>query len=444
MLSRRSFAKLAVRTGIAAATVPLWRDALCARAFAQVVNGYKAVVLITLEGGNDGNNMVIPLDNAIYAQYASLRTSLAIPQASCNILNSSAGSPVYGMHPALVNVASSYNSGSAAIVANVGPLATVATKATLLATPSLVPQALLSHPAGINQWESATVEALPATGWGGRIADLVASQSGSLPPLFDTGGQSIFTVGQSVQGVSVIANSAGSASAIPAGVQNAMMAIASNDALSQNQILAQAGLLRVQSNAQQALIAQAQSSGTALKTVFPASSFGQSMRAIASIINGRSVIGATRQIFYAQQGLYDSHANQLGFQAANFADLDAGLGAFMAALQEIGLANQVLVCTHSDFNRTTLANTAGGSDHAWGNHQLILGGGIRGGRMIGTYPDLDLNGSMDFNGYGTWIPGLSVTQMTAGIGTWMGLTTTQIAAVFPALSNFPSGGISLT
>jgi uncharacterized protein (DUF1501 family) len=167
------------------------------------------------------------------------------------------------------------------------------------------------------------------------------------------------------------------------------------------------------------------------------------MKAIASIVNGRSVIGATRQIFYAQQGLYDSHSNQLGAQASNLADLDAGIGAFMSALQEMGLANQVLVCTHSDFNRTTLANTAGGSDHAWGNHQLILGGGIQGGRMIGTYPDLDLNGSMDFNGYGTWIPGLSVTQMTAGIGAWMGLNTTQIAAVFPLLSNFPAGAISL-
>jgi uncharacterized protein (DUF1501 family) len=443
MLSRRSFAKLAVRTGIAAATAPLWRDALCARAFAQVVNGYKAVVLITLEGGNDGNNMVIPLDNTTYAQYASLRTSLALPQASCNVLNSLAGASTYGLHPALVNVASLYNSGAAAIVANVGPLATVATKATLLATPSLVPQALLSHPAGVNQWESASVEALPATGWGGRIADLIATQSGSLPPLFDTGGQSIFTVGQSVQGVSVIANAAGSPSAIPAGVQSAMLAIATNDALSQNQIVSQAAALRSQSNAQQALIAQAQASGAALQTVFPSSSFGQSMKAIASIVNGRSVIGATRQIFYAQQGLYDSHSNQLGAQASNFADLDAGLGAFMSALQEMGLANQVLVCTHSDFNRTTLANTAAGSDHAWGNHQLILGGGIQGGRMIGTYPDLDLNGSMDFNGYGTWIPGLSVTQMTAGIGAWMGLNTTQIAAVFPLLSNFPAGAISL-
>jgi uncharacterized protein (DUF1501 family) len=443
LLSRRSFTKLAVNAGIASATTPLWSDAYCARAFAQAVNGYRAVVLVTLEGGNDGNNMVVPLDSASYAQYASLRTSLALPQATCQILNSPAGAPSYGLHPELANVASMYNSGSAAIVANVGPLAMPATKATLLTNPSLIPQALQSHPAGVNQWESATIDALPATGWGGRIADLIAGQSGTLPPLFDTGGQSIFTVGHSVQAVSVIAGGVGVPSAIPTGIQNAMLAIASNDTLSENQIASQAAALRVQSLTQQTLIAQAQNSGTPLKTVFPYGGFGQSLQAIASIINGRSVIGASRQIFYAQQGVYDTHATQIRTHASNLAELDAGLGAFMSAMQEIGLANQVLVCTHSDFNRTILANTAGGSDHAWGNHQLILGGGIRGGRMIGTYPDLDLNGSMDLIGNGVWIPSLSVTQMTAGIGSWMGLSSSQIASVFPGLSNFPSGAISL-
>ena len=116
----------------------------------------------------------------------------------------------------------------------------------------------------------------------------------------------------------------------------------------------------------------------------------------------------------------------------------------MAALQEMGLANQVLVCTHSDFNRSITANVSAGSDHAWGNHQIILGGGIRGGRIIGSYPDLDLGGSMDLNGYDTWIPTLSVSQMAAGIGNWMASFAPQIASVFNDLVNFPGGAISLS
>jgi len=63
--------------------------------------------------------------------------------------------------------------------------------------------------------------------------------------------------------------------------------------------------------------------------------------------------------------------------------------------------------------------------------------------MIGTMPDLDLGGSSDFTGLGTWIPTLSVTQMTAAIGAWMGLSNSQLASVFPDLANFPTGAISL-
>jgi uncharacterized protein (DUF1501 family) len=443
MISRRAFSKMAFGGGLAALSSPLWLDEMSAKAFAQLASSYKAVVLVTLSGGNDGNNMLVPLDSAPYAQYASLRSSLTLNASDCLPLASASGAPTFGIHPALANVASMYNSQRATFIANVGPLAAPITKAQLLANMSLAPQELLSHPAGIGQWESASTVALPTTGWGGRIADIVASQSGSLPPVFNGGNASIFTVGRSVQGIAVTSQ-AGSTTVLPTGMQNAIMAIAAADAQSQNAIVSQAAQLRIQAVNQQALIAQAQSSGTPFSTVFPTSQFGQAMKAIAGIINGRSVIGASRQIFYTQQGNYDTHGGQLGFQAAELSDLDSGLGAFMSALDEMGLSNQVLICTHSDFNRTITANVAGGSDHAWGNHQLVLGGGIRGGQIIGSYPDLDLGGSMDLNGYGTWVPTLSVTQMAAGIGTWMGLNSAQLASVFPDLGNFPRGAISLT
>jgi uncharacterized protein (DUF1501 family) len=443
MISRRAFSKMIFHGGLAAMSTPLWLDEMSARAFAQLASSYKAVVVVTLKGGNDGNNIVVPLDGAQYAQYASLRSSLTLNASDCLPLTSAAGAPAFGMHPSLTNIAAMYNSSRAAIVANVGPLSTPMTKAQILANPSIAPQELLSHPAGVNQWESASTLALPTTGWGGRMADVISSQSGSLPPMFNAGSASIFTAGRSVQGIAV-SSQAGSTTVLPAGMQDAIMAIAAGDAQSPNAIVSQAAQLRIRAVNQQALIVQAQSSGTPLSTVFPTSSFGQSMQAIAGIIKGRSVIGASRQIFYTQQGNYDTHGGQLALHAGELSDLDSSLGAFMSALDEMGLSNQVLVCTHSDFNRTLTANVAGGSDHAWGNHQLVLGGGIRGGQMIGTYPDLDLGGSMDLNGYGTWVPTLSVTQMAAGIGTWMGLNSSQLASVFPDLGNFPGGAISLT
>jgi uncharacterized protein (DUF1501 family) len=443
MTSRRDFMKIAAKAGLLTSTAPLWLSEASSRAFASVSGSYKAIVVITMSGGNDGNNMLIPLDSAEYTQYASLRGALAIPQSACLPLNGTTNNRPFGMHPALVNVASLYNSGKALAVANVGPLASPVTKAQLIQTPSLAPQSLLSHPVGVAQWESAGTVALPTTGWGGRIADLISSQSGSLPPLLEAGLASIFSVGRSVQGI-VLQNGSTNFQPLPTGLDQAILSIAQNDAKSANNLVAQAAKLRVQAMNQQVLLTQASSAGATLATQFPQTPFGQAMHSIASIINGRSVIGASRQVFHLQQGEYDTHGNQLTTQSGYFSEFDAGIGALIGALQEMGLTDSVLVSTHSDFNRTYTSNVSGGSDHAWGNHQLMIGGGIRGGQIVGTVPEPELNGSSDINGYGTWIPTLSVTQMTAAIGNWMGLSSSQVTSVFPDLANFPQGAITLS
>ena len=437
MISRRMFMNIAAKSGLSAATAPLWFNEISSRAFAQTTDTYKAIVVITMNGGNDGNNMIIPLDDTEHSEYSALRGAIAIPQSACLPLSGSGRS--FGLHPSLPNVAALYNTGEALVVANIGPLAAPVTKAQVLQSPNLAPQALLSHPAGINQWESSSAVASPATGWGGRIADLIASQSGSLPPIVEGGLASIFSVGSSVQGI-VLQNGSTSFTPLPAGIDQAILSIAQNDSKSQNQ----AAQIRVQTMNQQVLLSQATSAGATLKTQFPQSGFGQGLQTIANTINGRSVIGASRQIFYLQQGQYDTHEDQLSLHGSFLSELDSSVGAFMMALREMGLEKNVLVATHSDFNRTYTSNVTRGSDHAWGNHQLILGGGIRGGRIIGTVPEPELNGNLDYNGYGTWIPDLSVTQMAASIGGWMGLSSGQVASVVPDLSNFSQGAIALT
>jgi uncharacterized protein (DUF1501 family) len=444
MISRRNFIRLSGQIGFAGATMPLWSSLASTRAFAQEsINNYKAIVVISLIGGNDGNNMLIPLDSAEYNEYVSLRPSIALAQTSCIPLSSGSNAN-FGLHPSLVNVANYYNNKKALFIANVGPLGVPATKAQLLQTPGLIPATLMSHVAGRAQWESATTVNVPSTGWGGRIADFLVSQSGSLPPLLDAGGESIFTVGSSVQGITVQANS-GAGLPLPVGINSAILSIAANDAASKNQIVSQVAQVQAAAFKEQEIISQAIASNGPLKTVFPQTQnrFGNVMSTIAQVINGRSVIGASRQIFYCNQGDYDSHGSQLLMQSQGLTELDAGLGAFMSALDEMGLSNQVLICTLSEFNRTMQANSTLGTDHAWGNHQMILGGGITGGRVIGSMPDLELGGSSDLGSQGIWIPTTSVTQMTAGIGSWMGLSSSQLGAAFPDLVNFGNQSVQL-
>lgn len=135
MITRREFLKLSHRAGIAAATMPLWSNELSIKSFAQLSSSqYKAVVVIALTGGNDGNNMVVPIDTHAYQQYSQLRGKVALLQSALLGLDGTANSNLgtVGLHPSLVNVAKRFNQRQALIVANVGPLVKKLTKSQLL------------------------------------------------------------------------------------------------------------------------------------------------------------------------------------------------------------------------------------------------------------------------------------------------------------------------
>jgi uncharacterized protein (DUF1501 family) len=66
-----------------------------------------------------------------------------------------------------------------------------------------------------------------------------------------------------------------------------------------------------------------------------------------------------------------------------------------------------------------------------------MGGAVRGGRLYGTWPDQTLNGPDSFS-RGQTIPTTAMDQMAATLATWMGLSSTELAAVFPNLGNFSS------
>ena len=117
------------------------------------------------------------------------------------------------------------------------------------------------------------------------------------------------------------------------------------------------------------------------------------------------------------------------------AELSAGLAAFNQAMKELEVHSSVLTYTASEFGRT-LTNTGDGTDHAWGGNQILMGGGIKGGELFGSYPALELDGSEDYNGDGRMIPSTSVTQHAATIAKWFGVPQSRLSAVVPNISNF--------
>ena len=408
-------------------------------ALSETAGTYKALVCIALDGGCDGNNVVVPVDSSRYKLYAAARGQLALNPSTLHMIATS-GPGSYGLHPALSTIASLYNTGSAAMVANAGPLTKPLTRAEVLSNVAGVPDDLLNHEKQRYEWgtsQTTTGATLSvSSGWGGRVADILVSRNtGTFP-----------TVTCLVPGMAEQVFCFGDAT-YPAVVTPGLAGIYPTDALSSLQLLAnlKSGSSMVASAAgtlkdsldQSVQLSSVLSALPSFKTSFPSSSLGAQLKQVLQLIQARGPLGMQRQIFQCALQGFDTHQDQLYGQNTALADLDASLAAFSAGLAELGLSDQVTTFTTSDFARTLVQNSTAGSDHAWGNHQLIVGGAVRGGKLYGTFPDLTIGGPDDMS-QGSWIPTTSVDQYGATLAAWFGVPTGSLHSVFPNLANFSS------
>ena len=173
-----------------------------------------------------------------------------------------------------------------------------------------------------------------------------------------------------------------------------------------------------------------------LTTVFPNSGIGNQLGQVAKIIQVRAALGANRQIFFCGMGGFDTHTNLLPDQDNLLAQLDPALGAFYSATQELGVEQNVVTFTESEFGRTGQPSTGAGSDHGWGSHHIMMGGPVKGGEAYGTFPTLALQGPDDTDNRGVWIPTTSLDQYAATFASWFGLSDADLNIVFPNLINF--------
>ena len=442
--------------GAAAFAAGIERFALI-NAFAQG-SDYRALVCVFLAGGNDGNNMIIPLGTSEYQAYSSVRTAsgLAIPSADLlRIAPPSAGD--FGLHPSLTGIRDLWAGLKAAVVCNVGPLAQPLTRESYQAGAPR-PYQLFSHSDQIAQWQSAIADRVSPTGWGGRAADRFAPHASGFPVVTALSG-GLFTRGQSTSPLSipaaptplnqVLVLNGFSSSTADAARRTSMEFLRAAD---QGHAL----IRSASGTVQRALdIGQILNADVSLATEFPNTTLGNQLRQIAKVIKFNSTsssLGLQRQIFFCQLGGFDTHQGQVNTQTSLLGQVGNAISAFSAATEELGLSRQVTTFTLSDFGRTfqpagTGAGTVG-TDHAWGNHHFVVGGAVRGGDFYGTpgpngsvFPALQLSGPNDTDTRGRWIPTVSVEQYAATLASWFGVSAADLPLVFPNIGRFDGSNL---
>jgi uncharacterized protein (DUF1501 family) len=441
--SRRSF--LATASMAAAGNALGFRPFGMLNALAQTTTGYKALVCVFMFGGNDSNNMLIPFDTTGYGNYSTIRGALALPQ---NTLLQLAPQPDFAIHPSMAEVQSLFNNGNAAFLANVGTLISPTTVAQYQANQVAPPINLFSHPDQQLEWQNQMQNSGGSSGWAGRIADKLNTQynPGALVPMIASlSGDALFCNGASTSPVSLSSGGPGAAACSDGGYCTARQQTAQQfSILSSGVSLVQAdNSITNNAYAYNATLKTALAAATPLQTVFPTASnpFGAQLQEVAKLIQIRAALGVTRQIFFVGAGNFDTHGTQVELQAPLLAQVSSGLGTFYQALTEMNLAESVTAFTCSDFARTFQPNSAGGTDHAWGSHQLVMGGAVKGGKIYGTFPTLALGGPDDVGTNGRWVPSTSSAQYASTLAQWFGLPAADLPYVLPFIGNFSSNNL---
>lgn len=408
-------------------------------AMTQPSGPYRALVCIFLYGGNDGNNMVVPLDPVGLGNYQKYRGALALTPSSLIDLNSG-----YGLHPEFGAMQTIL--GNTAVVANCGTLVKPTSRADYLNQTAALPDNLFSHFNQQQEMQTSDPFGLLTTGWGGRLADQMKSMNtGAYPLLLSVAGNAIFNIGVNTRPGAVTPG-------VPPGLRvgyngspgadarlNALKTLVAQDTIQTDAgavLLQAAGANMNNSLNDAATLNMALQTGSPLNTVFPTSTIAQQLQQVAQLIQVRQALGMNRQIFFCSLGGFDTHTMELSIQDQLFSQLAPAMNAFYQATVELNVADQVTTFTESDFARTLTPNSNGGTDHAWGSHHLVMGASVKGGNLYGTFPTLVPNGPDDAGTEGRWIPTTAVDQYAATLAQWFGLPAANLPMVFPNLGNF--------
>ena len=350
-LSRRVFLRGA---GLAAVGVGFHPSSLLVRAAQAAEVGSRVLVQVFLRGGCDGLSLCVPHGDP---EYYDLRGGIALGRG--DVLNLDGH---FGLHPALAPLKPLYDEGRLALLPAVGHYGLSR-----------------SHFDAQDFMESGTPgDKSTGTGWLGRgiarvagsaVTDAVAF-SAQLPRSFL--GPEPVLVAQTLASFDLRARNW---RAEAESLLRAMYDARDDDLgrVGKETFAAMTVLLRTP-----AIMAP-----PAAGAVYPNATVGNSLRQAAQII--KAGLG-TRAIFVNVPGAFDTHANQLAAHTLEFTRLAEALAAFARDLG--GMLDDVVVMVTTEFGRVAFVNGSAGTDHGSAHCMLLMGGGVRGGRVHGAWPGL--------------------------------------------------------
>lgn len=341
---------------------------------APAANCGKILVVIQMNGGNDGLNMVIPLDR--YAELNNARPTIMLPAASVLPLN---GTNTTGLHPAMTGLRDLFNEGKVNLVQGVS-----------------YPNPNFSHFQAQDIWfTGSSTLPTPDTGWLGRQLDAnypgfpdgypnatnpdpVAIQIGGAMPL-------------ALQGpnINMAYNAPNPASLVNVATASPAPAPYSDHGTE----LTFLRMMKDQSNAYANRISVAYNAQATLSSMYPATgnSLANQLKIVARLIGGG--LGTTVYIVNHPDS-FDTHVNQVvlgdtttGGHANSLSRLSAAIAAFQNDITLMNKADKVTGMTFSEFGRRVISNASAGTDHGSGAPVIFFGAGINGG-VSGTSPVL--------------------------------------------------------
>jgi uncharacterized protein (DUF1501 family) len=339
---------------------------------ASAANCGKVLVIIQLNGGNDGLNMVIPIDQ--YANLAAARPDVILPQSS---LAATTITATTALHPAMTGIKNMYADGKVSIVQGV-----------------TYPNPNFSHFFAQNIWFSGTTNPSATTGWVGRQLETTF-------PTFPTGFPNAtnpdpmaIQIGGSLP-LSLLGTDVnfGYNAPNPAALITVATAVPEPAPISDyGTELTFLRQMRNQSNVYAGRISTAYGLQATLSTMYPATgnNLAAQLKVVARLIGG----GLATPVYIVNQSDagYDTHENQVvatdhttGNHATNLSKLSVAIAAFQNDITLMGKANKVTGMTFSEFGRRVISNSSVGTDHGTGAPVIFFGDGVEGG-ILGTSP----------------------------------------------------------